>query len=319
MPVRNGELTPPTGGSRTEEELVREHLPLVHYAVAEMANRIPSHVSRNDLVSAAMLGLAQAARTFDPSRGIAFDRYAGTRIRGALLDELRGLDWASRSVRAQARSMHAVTETLTAKLGRAPSKAEVAQELGVEASTLDKLVDDVHRATMLNYESLVLDDSAESILPSGTASPEETLVARERQAYLTDAVAALPERLRHVVVGYFFEERSMQELADELGVSESRISQLRAEALLLLKDGINSQLEPDQVAKEPRPEGRVARRKAAYYATIAAGSDYRTRLSAQPPTVQQKVAKVKKAAGAEMFDTDAPAVPARAAGDHGRL
>jgi len=315
--VSDGDLTPQVRDDRTEEELVREHLPLVHYAVAEIAHRIPNHVSRNDLVSAGMLGLAQAARTFDPDRGIAFDRYANTRIRGALLDELRGLDWASRSVRAQARGMQAASETLVSKLGRAPTKAELAAELKVDESTVHKLVDDVHRATMLNYESLVLDDSAEGLLPSNSVSPEETIVARERRAYLTDAVVALPERLRHVVIGYFFEDRSMQELADELGVSESRISQLRAEALVLLKDGINSQLEPEQVTKEVRPDGRVARRKAAYYATIAAGSDYRTRLSAQPPTVQQKA---KMAVGAELFDADGAGAPARQpAGEHGRL
>jgi RNA polymerase sigma factor for flagellar operon FliA len=97
-----------------------------------------------------------------------------------------------------------------------------------------------------------------------------------------DAVEALPERLRLVVYGYFFEERSMQDLADELGVSESRISQLRAEALLLLRDGVNSQLDPSAVPAEPRPNGRVARRKASYYAAVASGSDYRTRLTARP-------------------------------------
>lgn len=316
MPVRDGDLASQApGGHRAEEELVREHLPLVHYAVAEISHRIPSHVSRSDLVSAGMLGLAQAARSFDPSRGIAFDRFAATRIRGALLDELRGLDWASRSVRANARSMQAATESLTAKLGRPPSRAEIAKELKLDDSSVHKLVEDVHRATMLNYESLVLDDSAESLLPSNGAGPEETIVARERRAYLTDAVAALPERLRRVVVGYFFEERSMQELADELGVSESRISQLRAEALILLKDGMNSQLEPEQVKEEARPDGRVARRKAAYYAAIAAGSDYRNRLSAQAPTVQQKVAA---AGGCDWVEPEPQGAPARPIGEHGR-
>ncbi|MCZ7535749.1 MAG: hypothetical protein M5T61_07340 [Acidimicrobiia bacterium] len=87
--------------AENEEALVTQHLPLVGYVVSEIAHRVPSHVSRNDLISAGMLGLAQAARSFDPSRGIAFDRFASTRIRGALLDELRGLDWASRSVRAR--------------------------------------------------------------------------------------------------------------------------------------------------------------------------------------------------------------------------
>src|SRR3954453_12693136 len=115
------------------------------------------------------------------------------------------------------------------------------------------------------------------------------MVARERRAYLTDAVSTLPERLRKVVIGYFFEERSMQDLADELGVSESRISQLRAEALLLLKDGMNSQLEPDALAPEARPTGRVARRKAAYYSAVAGGSAPRDRVSERPITTSEMV------------------------------
>lgn len=285
-----------TSRTEYEDQLVREHLPLVQYVVSEIAHRVPSHVSRSDLVSAGMLGLAQAARSFDPERGIAFDRFASTRIRGALLDELRGRDWASRSVRARARGLQAASEELTGRLGRAPSTEEIADELKVDAGTVHKLVDDVHRATVLNYESLVLDGDAESFLATEEAGPEDAVLARERQSYLMDAVGSLPERLRRVVVGYFFEERSMQELADELGVSESRVSQLRAEALALLKDGINSQLEPDAVPPEPRPNGRVARRKAAYYASIAAASDYRTRLSA-PHGPQATLARPLAAAG----------------------
>ncbi len=282
-----------------EEQLVRDHLQLVGYVVTEIANRVPGHVTRNDLVSAGMLGLAQAARSFDPDRGIAFDRFASTRIRGALLDELRGRDWASRSVRSKARSMQIATEDLTAKLGRTPTTDEVAEVLDLDPTTVHKLVDDVHRATVLNYESLALDGDAESfIVTSDIESPEEAIVSRERRAFLTDAVASLPERLRTVVIGYFFEERSMQDLADELGVSESRVSQLRAEALLLLKDGINSQLEPDQVAEEARPNGRVARRKAAYYAQIAASSTYNDRLAGDAESVQSKADRLDRRAAA---------------------
>jgi RNA polymerase sigma factor FliA len=272
-----------------EDRLVREHLPLVQYVVSEVAHRVPSHVSRSDLVSAGMLGLAQAARSFDPERGIAFDRFASTRIRGALLDELRGRDWASRSVRARARGLQAANEELTNKLGRTPTPDEVARILDVPSEMVHKLVDDVHRATVLNYDSLVLEGDAESFIASADAGPEDTMLDREKKAYLMDAVKALPERLERVVIGYFFEERSMQDLADELGVSESRISQLRAEALLLLKDGINSQLEPEALAEEARPNGRVARRKAAYYEAVAAGSSARDRVSARPITTTQVV------------------------------
>ncbi len=249
----------------------------MQYAVAEVASRVPRHVSRSDLVSAGMIGLAQAARSYDASRGIAFDRYASQRIRGALLDELRSRDWASRTVRVKARAVTAATDQLTACLGRAPTKAEIAERAGIDVRAVDDLADDVHRAVVLNYDSLMDSGDGEGLLPSDHMTPEATLLERERTAYLIDAVAALPERLRRVIVGYFFEELPMLVLADELGVSESRISQMRAEALALMKDGMNSQLEPDLVI-EQRPEGRVAKRKAAYYSNVSASSDFRSRL-----------------------------------------
>src|SRR5919202_483905 len=118
---RNGHSSDAT---LSEDELVATNLPLVHYAVAEISAKIPRHVSRDDLISAGMAGLAQAARNFDPARGIAFDRYASTRIRGALLDELRSCDWASRSVRSRARQVQAAAEELQARWGRTPTNAE---------------------------------------------------------------------------------------------------------------------------------------------------------------------------------------------------
>src|SRR3954449_7594940 len=247
---------------RTEEQLVRDHLPLVHYAVSEMASKVPRHVSRDDLVSAGMAGLAQAARSFDADRGIAFDRYASTRIRGSLLDELRDRDWASRSVRSKARKVANATDDLTAKLGRAPSNGEVASHLGLEAKSIDSLNEDVHRAVVLNYDSMLAQGDAEDIMPSNHVTPDSVILDRERRAYLLDSITALPERLRRVVIGYFFEERSMQDIAEELGVSESRISQMRAEALVLLKDGMNSQLDPEALPVESKPSPRVARRSA---------------------------------------------------------
>jgi RNA polymerase sigma factor for flagellar operon FliA len=265
---------------RAEEVLVREHLPLVHYAVAEVAARVPRHVSRDDLISAGMAGLAHAARNFDPDRGIRFDRYAAPRIRGALLDELRHGDWASRSVRRQARLVRNAAETLTMRMGRTPTNGEIATHMGCNTKVVEALNEDVHRAVVLNYDSLVAQGSADDVMPAEGRTPDAILLDRERQAYLVDAVATLPERLRRVVVGYFFEERSMQQLADELGVTDSRISQIRAEALELLREGMNSQLEPEAAADQTSPRSqRVARRKATYYAAIAARTDAKTRIS----------------------------------------
>ena len=266
-----------------EDRLVRDHLPLVDFAVSQMAARLPRHVPRDELVSAAMAGLAQAARSFDDSRDCRFDHYAQARIRGALLDELRSRDWASRSVRSKARRLLAAHEELTGSLGRTPSNAEVAEKVGMEKSAVDAITGDVHRSVILNYDSVVAEAGADTLLPADEASPDLVLLERERRAYLIDAVAALPSRLRHVVVGYFFEERPMQELADELGVSPSRISQMRAEAVAMLKDGLNSQLDPDAFSLADEESPRVAKRKAAYVAAVAGGSDFKARLSASSP------------------------------------
>ncbi|MEY2565906.1 MAG: polymerase sigma factor FliA [Actinomycetota bacterium] len=253
-----------------EDTLVREHLPLVHYLVAEMSSRIPAHVSRDDLESAGMAGLAQAARSYDGARGVPFDRFASRRIRGALLDELRSRDWATRSVRASARAVHHASDELSARLGRAPSATEIAAHLDCDVAEVQAVAAGVARANIVNYESLFEDGTAENLLPEDdSASPDNCLLERERQAYLVDAVASLPDRLRQVVMGYFFEERSMHDLGAELGVTDSRISQMRAEALTLLREGLDAHLQPDAapvVAK--RPGGRVARRKDAYFAAI---------------------------------------------------
>jgi RNA polymerase sigma factor for flagellar operon FliA len=261
---------------------VREHLGLVRRAVAELSARMPRHAPRDDLMSAGMVGLAQAARNFDESLGVPFHRYAATRIKGALLDELRAHDWASRPVRAKARHMEVISERLTAKLGRLPSQTEIASEMGVATTFVQGLATDLHRATVLNYDSMVTSGDSDDVLLVDDGTPELELLERERNAYLVDAIRSLPERLQVVVRGYFFEDRSMQDIGAELGVSESRVSQLRAEALDLLRDGINSQLDPSELPHSDNPAGRVARRKAAYFAAIAASSTSNERLGSEP-------------------------------------
>lgn len=261
----------PTG----EDALVRAHLPLVHYAVAEVANRVPRHVSRDDLTSAGMAGLAQAARSFDPERAVSFGRFAATRIRGAILDELRSRDWASRSVRAKARHLANVSDRLTAELGRAPTQAELAGELGVEPGDVDAINRDVARSAVLNLDGLSPDGGAEDGIVADEAGPESVILERERQAYLVAAVANLPERLKRVVMGYFFEEMPMHTLASELGVTDSRISQMRSEALLLLRAAIDAQLEPGSAGGTDT--SRAGRRRAAYVEAVSTHHDYRER------------------------------------------
>ena len=274
---KGGMRVPDGDGQREREaELVESHLPLVGYIVAEFRMRVPRHVSVDDLRSAAMTGLALAARSWDPDRGIPFERFASSRIRGAVLDELRSTDWASRSVRSRSRALRSATDVLTGQLGRKPSTPEVARHLGMTGVELQKLTVDIHRSVVLGYEALPGTEREEQ-LPTTGASPETSLLERERTGYLHDAIAELPDRLRRVVVGCFYEELPMAVLAEELEVSESRISQMRAEALALIGEAMRRHLDSDVVRTEPT--GRAERRKAAYYSAVAARRSYQARVS----------------------------------------
>jgi RNA polymerase sigma factor for flagellar operon FliA len=192
------------------------------------------------------------------------------------------LDWASRSVRSRARRLEAAQQQLTASLGRTPSQAEVAEALGVAIDEIKSVDEDVQRAVVLSLQGFAA-GTAEDMVPERTAGPEDLIVHREKVGYLHHAIEALPERLRRVVQAYFFEERPMTEIAAELGVTESRVSQLRAEALVLLRDGLNTQLNPSLVRTPDRPGGCVARRREAYYAQIATRGDLNSRLAMTDP------------------------------------
>jgi RNA polymerase sigma factor for flagellar operon FliA len=265
----------------TERRLVTEHIPLVGYIVSELIGRVPSHVSKDDLSSAGLAALAQAARGFDATRGVPFGRFATTRIRGAIIDELRGMDWASRSVRSRARKVDSAREQLVAALGRTPTPEELATALGVAVDELEAVAGDVQRAVVLSLQGFADPSVVEDMVAGRMPDPEEALLLREQIGYLHGAVSQLPERLRAVVVGYFFEERPMADLARELKVSESRVSQMRAEALVLLRDGMNSSLEPERVSASSKPDGVTTRRREAYFAAVAAHGDLRTRLAAR--------------------------------------
>jgi RNA polymerase sigma factor for flagellar operon FliA len=261
---------------------------LVEYLVAEIARVVPRHVNRDDLVSAGMLGLLQAARSFDATRGTPFATYASRRIRGAVLDELRSIDWATRTVRGRFRESQRVVDEIRSRCGREPTRVEVAAEMGLDSTTLNRLLGDVDRANVLNYESIVESGDFESLFSHGDECPEHEILDRERSGYLRAAIAALPAQHRAVIVGCFFEDRRLRSLAGELGVTESRISQIRTEACGLLRDALAIHLD-----REPRPVeapvGRVARRRAAYCASVADLSDFRSRVSSEPPTLDELV------------------------------
>jgi RNA polymerase sigma factor for flagellar operon FliA len=215
-------------------ELVTAHLPLVGHLVREFSARIPTHVDRDDLRSAALYALVTSARAFDPSRGASFSSFAAIRIRGALRDELRALDWASRSVRKKARGLEAAREELTESLGRSPAAPEVAAALGISVGALASVEADVHRAAVQSLDALGSFDGADAAGEDADA-PEAMVLRQEELADLRSAVADLPDRLRFVIEQYFFGQRRMADIAAELGVTESRVSQLRSEALRALR------------------------------------------------------------------------------------
>jgi len=261
-----------------QEELIRAHMPLVGHLVRDMLTRIPNHIHRDDLTSAGLHALVTAARSWDPDRGIPFHRFATTRIRGAILDELRGLDWATRSVRTKARATDATRQQLTVTLGRTPTTEELAQALGTTTTDLQQTDNDVQRATVLSLQGFAT-SSADDMVTEPTPGPEDMLLRREQIGYLHHAIGSLPERLQLVITEYFLNERPMADIAADLGVTESRISQLRAEALSLLKDGLNTHLDPDLAPTPENPESIAARRRANYYAAIGNNTSVRSRLS----------------------------------------
>lgn len=265
---------------RRREDTVRAHMPLVGHLVREMVARVPAHVNRDDLISAGYAALVTAARGYDEARGVPFARFAAARVRGALLDELRGLDWASRSVRQRARRTDLARQELTAELGRTPSVAEVAERLGCAVEDIASADDDVHRAVVFSLQGFAT-ATADDMVTEPSAGPEEMLLIRERLGYLRHAIDVLPERLRAVITGYFFDERPMAQIAVDLGVTESRVSQLRAEALVLLREGLNTHLDP--ALATPVKEGCVARRRAVYYDQIASRGTLRSRLAVTGP------------------------------------
>jgi RNA polymerase sigma factor for flagellar operon FliA len=266
----------------TLTKLIEEHLPLVNHIVFQVAVHFPRHVDRDELVRAGALGLVEAARRFDDTKGVPFQRFAAQRIRGAIIDAVRAADWAPRSVRSLARKLDSVEQRLATRLGRVPSLGEMADELGMTRPELNRLQDRLFRSVVLAFDHLVADSPDEELTlvdvlaDTSVVEPSAELEQRELHAYLRDAIALLPERQRLVIVGYFLQERTSQDLARFLGVTESRVSQMRTEALDSLRQGIQAQFDN---ANDEVPEGRQAKRRASYADAIGNRHDFGDRIT----------------------------------------
>lgn len=250
--------------AKERNELVEQAMPLVRNILASVSSNFPRHADREELGQAAMLGLVEAAHRFDPTRGVPFERWVALRIRGSILDAARGLDFASRSVRASARALERATVELQASLGRTPSHAEIAQHMGVGLREVDQLRARLHGALVLSLDAPSPDEDEECLtLGAGVVDPSQPdplceLETREHTAYIRAAVELLPERLRDVVCSYFLAGETSAELAARLRIPESRVSQLRSEALALIRTAVMEQYAEELGVLTPRSAAHAA-------------------------------------------------------------
>ncbi|KNY06907.1 hypothetical protein AKH00_00810 [Microbacterium sp. GCS4] len=253
---------------RARNQLVVDHLHIVGSATASIAARL-TQVSREDLASAGAYALVRAAERFDASLGVPFGAFARERINWALMDELRSMDWAPRDVRARAKETTRVRDALAGALGRTPTLREIADAMGLDAGIVrERLADAERTVTSLD----VLDPH--EVLWSGYL-PEEMAIAAEREELLHHAVEALPDRKRLIVRAIYFEDRTVKELADELGVSHAAISQQRAEAVRMLRDALDRHYAENAATSPTRTSKSSASALDSYFDRLATSSGHR--------------------------------------------
>jgi RNA polymerase sigma factor FliA len=235
-----------TGDKALRDRLIVTYAPLVKYVAGRLGSGLPAHVEEADLVSYGLLGLIGAIERYEPDRDIKFETYAMSRIRGAILDELRSLDWVPRSVRSRAREIERAITALEAKLGRAPTDEEIAGRVGISTDELEESLTDIARSSIGALDELwtVSGDGDQVSLLDTLEDPEsvrpaDALDETELRETLADAIARLPEREKVVITLYYYEELTLREIGEVLGVTESRISQLHTKAVLRLKSRLS--------------------------------------------------------------------------------
>jgi RNA polymerase sigma factor for flagellar operon FliA len=225
----------------TRDELVVSHLPLVKFIVDRIASSLPPHLDRDDLRSAAVIGLISAAERFDPSRGVQFKTFAEQRIRGTVMDELRAQDWLTRSLRDKFKRLEREFSALEQRLGRNPSSDEVALAMGLELKDYFRLLEEIHLLSFVSLDDAWHDEDGSSfglldvLEDKGTESPQSQLIARQTVERLAEAIDNLPEKERIVITLYYYEELNLKEIGAVLDLTESRISQLHSQAIIRLR------------------------------------------------------------------------------------
>jgi RNA polymerase sigma factor FliA len=231
-----------SGDQHLRDRLILTYAPLVKFVAGRVGASLPSHVDEQDLVSYGLLGLIGAIERFDPDREIKFETFAMARIRGAIIDELRSLDWVPRSVRTRARQIERAIAVLERELMRAPTDDEIAQKLGIDREELEDSLREISRTSVAALDELWSPTGTgeqialiDTIQDGSGPDPESTLEETEIKEALAEAISSLPEREKLVVTLYYYEELTLREIGEVLGVTESRVSQLHTKAILRLK------------------------------------------------------------------------------------
>lgn len=225
-----------TPGLKSTNQLVVEHEPLVKRIAFHLMSRLPASVQADDLIQAGMIGLIEASRKFDPEQGASFETYAGIRIRGAMLDEIRRTDWTPRSVHRKAREVAEAVRRIENEKGRDARDVEVAEAMGLNLNEYHKILQDATGCRIFSFEdpgSIGEDGLAQS--HRHPDQPLENLQNCDFKQGLAGAIKGLPERERLVMALYYDEELNLREIGEILGVSESRVCQIHGQALIRLR------------------------------------------------------------------------------------